>query len=72
MKPLQLGINQVNLEKALRRTMTKLPTQTPAPDNIAASKQLRDLLKRAKKEQDSLDDKFMSVDHMLIALFEEK
>jgi len=67
----KLGTNQVQLLGALRKTMGKLPTQTPAPENIAASKNLRELLKRAKKSQDDMGDKFMAVDHLIIALFGE-
>ena len=52
--------------------MGKLPTQSPAPENIAASKDLRNLLKRAKEVQDRMGDKFMAVDHLLISLCDEK
>jgi len=67
-----MGISQKNIEQALKRTMAKLPTQSPAPENIAASKNLRDFLKRAKGVEDEQGDKFMAVDHMLISLFDEK
>jgi ATP-dependent Clp protease ATP-binding subunit ClpB len=67
----KMGVNETQIAAGLRRVMGKLPTQTPAPENIAASKQLREFLKHAKEEQDGMGDKFMAVDHMFLALFRE-
>ena len=65
-----MNVSQKNVEQALKRVMNKLPSQTPAPENIAASKNLRDFLKRAKGIEEDMGDKFMAVDHMLISLFD--
>ena len=52
--------------------MSKLPTQHPAPENIAASKGLRDFLASSNKVQEKLGDKYMAVNHMLMACFDQR
>lgn len=68
---LQLGTNQLQLLAGLKKLFAKLPKQTPAPENIMASKGFREFLKRAKAIQDQSGDKFMALDNLLMACFDE-
>jgi len=68
----KVGANTGTVEAVLKKIMNKLPSQSPAPETIHASKQFKDFLKAADKHRLSNKESFMSVDHLLIATVDLK
>jgi ATP-dependent Clp protease ATP-binding subunit ClpB len=60
------------VERALRKRLVRLPTQDPAPDTISPNSQLIAVLNKADYLRKSKNDSHVAVDHLLLALVDDK
>ena len=61
-----------SIVRVLKRRLVKLPSISPAPDDVFASSELRKVLKQASKLQKSRKDSFLGVDVLLHAVLNDK
>lgn len=66
------GAEVKDIERALKRQLSRLPSQSPAPDSPAISSSMHQLLTDAKALQAKMKDSFLSVDHLLSACLHSK
>ena len=66
------GGDATAVSRGLQKRMVRLPSQTPAPDEPGASKQLQDVLKVADKIRSAQQDTHLAVDHLLLAALDDK
>jgi len=66
------GADIKDIDRALRRQLARLPSQSPAPDNPSISSSMHQLLKDAKDMQNKMKDGFLSIDHLLSACLHSK
>ena len=59
-------------ERGLRRLLQKLPSQTPVPPELHPSSSLLKILTAAREIQKKQNDSHMAVDHLLLALVNDK
>ncbi|XP_009613059.1 chaperone protein ClpB1-like [Nicotiana tomentosiformis] len=60
-----------SVERVLNQAMKKLPSQTPAPDEIPPSTSLIKVLRRAQSSQKSRGDSHLAVDQLILGLLED-
>ncbi|XP_016442542.2 chaperone protein ClpB1 [Nicotiana tabacum] len=60
-----------SVERVLNQAMKKLPSQTPAPDEIPPSTSLIKVLRRAQSSQKSCGDSHLAVDQLILGLLED-
>ncbi len=66
------GVNVSALREATDREIAKFPTQEGASGEPSYSRELNKVFDRAEKEAKELSDAYISTEHLLIALVEEK
>eukprot|EP00898_Chlorokybus_atmophyticus_P006352 jgi/Chlat1/6718/Chrsp50S06425 len=66
------GVDPLLVERALKKELVKLPVQEPPPDEIYPGRELTNVLKAAQKLQKKQGDSHTAVDHILLALYEDK
>jgi len=66
------GAEVKDIERALKRQLARLPSQSPAPDSPSISSSMHQLLTDAKALQAKMKDSFLSVDHLLSACLHSK
>ncbi|KAJ4461669.1 putative Chaperone protein ClpB1 [Paratrimastix pyriformis] len=66
------GANYLEIERALRRRMIALPQQTPVPEEIPLSSGSQRVLAKAEEIMKLNQETYLSVDHLLLALAEER
>ncbi|HEV8356452.1 MAG TPA: ATP-dependent chaperone ClpB [Gemmatimonadales bacterium] len=66
------GLNVAALREATERELAKLPTQQGAQGSESYSRELQRIFDRAEKEATALGDAYVSTEHLLIGLVEEK
>eukprot|EP00026_Physarum_polycephalum_P002157 Phypoly_transcript_02162.p1 GENE.Phypoly_transcript_02162~~Phypoly_transcript_02162.p1 ORF type:complete len:900 (+),score=200.10 Phypoly_transcript_02162:111-2810(+) len=59
-------------ERALRKLFVRIPVQDPPPTDVSASGTLMQVLRHAQQIQKKQGDSHLAVDHILLALAEEK
>ncbi|CZR66162.1 probable heat shock protein HSP104 (endopeptidase Clp ATP-binding chain HSP104) [Phialocephala subalpina] len=59
------------LQRALNRALVRLPSQTPAPEQISMAPAFTKVLRQAHELQKTQKDSFIAVDHLIIALSED-
>lgn len=57
-----------SLIRCLRRRLVRLPTISPAPDEVYPSKDFSAVLKKAQQDQKKRGDSYLGVDVLLLAL----
>lgn len=57
-----------SLMRCLRKRMVRLPTISPAPDEVYPSKEFSAVLKKAQQDQKKRGDTYLGVDVLLAAL----
>lgn len=63
----------INLaERALRKLFVRIPVQEPAPTDVSISQSFLHVLRNAQQLQKKQGDSHLAVDHILLALAEEK
>jgi ATP-dependent Clp protease ATP-binding subunit ClpB len=67
----KLGLNVTGLREATAREIARFPTQSGAVEPTLA-RELHRVFTRAEQEAKRLDDAYVSTEHLLIALVEEK
>lgn len=65
------GADPFRLEGALRDALRKIPTQSPAPDDVSLSSAASKLLKKAEELKTSQHDAYIAQDHLLLALLQD-
>ena len=60
------------VERALKRSVIKIPRQEPAPEVISPNRNFIQLLSRSQELQKQQEDTHLAVDHFITALFEQK
>lgn len=60
-----------SVERVFTQAMKKLPSQTPAPDEIPASTSLIKVIRRAQSAQKSRGDTHLAVDQLILGLLED-
>lgn len=60
-----------SVQRVLNQAMKKIPTQTPAPDEIPASTSLVKVIRRAQSAQKSRGDTHLAVDQLILGLLED-
>lgn len=58
-------------ERVFNQAMKKIPSQTPAPDEIPASTTLIKVIRRAQAAQKSRGDSHLAVDQLILGLLED-
>eukprot|EP01094_Clydonella_sp_ATCC50884_P019309 TRINITY_DN3737_c0_g1_i9.p2 TRINITY_DN3737_c0_g1~~TRINITY_DN3737_c0_g1_i9.p2 ORF type:complete len:568 (-),score=291.87 TRINITY_DN3737_c0_g1_i9:192-1895(-) len=66
------GGDAQKLRLALTNVVARVPSQDPAPDEIGASRQLVEVLSRAREYKKEQGDSHLAVDHLLRALVRDK
>jgi ATP-dependent Clp protease ATP-binding subunit ClpB len=66
------GVNVTGLVDAVERELAKFPSQTGAGAEPSLSRELNAVFDRAEREAKALGDAFVSTEHLLLALVEEK
>ncbi|KAF9939719.1 hypothetical protein BGZ65_009716 [Modicella reniformis] len=59
------------IERAFKKLLVRLPTQTPAPIDISFSPQGYQLLRKGQDNQKKQKDSYISVDHIILALVDD-
>ncbi|KAL8349603.1 hypothetical protein RB594_005905 [Gaeumannomyces avenae] len=59
------------LDRALKKTLVRLPSQDPPPDNVAMAPTFNSVLRKAMELQKVQKDSFIAVDHLIQALAED-
>lgn len=60
------------VQNALDKELSKLPSQSPAPDSVSIDSALAKVLKYGSKQRKAMSDSHMAVDHLVLALFTHK
>ncbi|KAK0592410.1 hypothetical protein LWI29_018637 [Acer saccharum] len=60
-----------SVEKVFKEAMKKIPSQTPAPDEIPASTTLIKVIRRAQAMQKARGDTHLAVDQLILGLLED-
>jgi len=66
------GVPISSVRTALEDLMRKLTVQRPPPDDIRANSKFMAVLRAAKKLQQKNGDSHITIDHLLLALYEDK
>jgi len=66
------GIDITVVRRSLQRQILKKPSQTPAPLEASPSSALTQLIQRATKAAKANGDALVALDHILIALYDDK
>ena len=67
-----MNLDPTSIIADLEAEMEKLPKVSGAADNMYSSRRLSQLLMRAEKIADEFKDEYVSVEHLYLALLEEK
>jgi ATP-dependent Clp protease ATP-binding subunit ClpB len=59
------------IERAFKKLLVRLPTQSPAPIDISMSPQAVQVLRKAQEHQKKQKDSYISVDHVILALMDD-
>ncbi|KAG0100845.1 hypothetical protein BGZ93_000032 [Podila epicladia] len=59
------------IERAFKKLLVRLPTQSPAPMDISFSPQAVQILRKAQEHQKKQKDSFISIDHVILALMDD-
>ncbi|TLD17956.1 uncharacterized protein PgNI_00868 [Pyricularia grisea] len=59
------------LDRALKKTLVRLPSQDPPPENVTMSPSFNTLIRKAMELQKVQKDSFIAVDHLISALAED-
>jgi len=65
-----LGDPQV-LDRTLKKSLVRLPSQDPPPENVTMSPSFSAVLKKANELQKTQKDTYIAVDHLITALAED-
>ncbi|PWN32440.1 P-loop containing nucleoside triphosphate hydrolase protein [Meira miltonrushii] len=65
------GADSFKLENSLREALRKIPSQSPAPDEVSLSSAASKLLKKAEDLKTSQHDAYIAQDHLLLALMDD-
>ncbi|KAI0512671.1 putative heat shock protein [Xylaria bambusicola] len=57
--------------RALKKTLVRLPSQNPPPENISMSQSFNTVLRKANELQKTQKDSYIAVDHLISALSED-
>lgn len=66
------GADPNKLDLLLQEKLSKLPSQSPSPSSIPPSNSFMSVLQDAKKIQESRQDSHLALDHLLLALSNDK
>ncbi|KAJ4424281.1 Heat shock protein hsp98 [Gnomoniopsis sp. IMI 355080] len=58
-------------DRALKKTLVRLPSQDPPPDNVSMAPTFNGILRKAMELQKVQKDSFIAVDHLITALAED-
>ncbi|WYZ40089.1 hypothetical protein EsH8_IV_000430 [Colletotrichum jinshuiense] len=60
-----------SFDRALKKTLVRLPSQDPPPDQVSVAPTFHAVLRKAQELQKSQKDSFIAVDHLIQALAED-
>ncbi|KAI1180192.1 putative heat shock protein [Nemania sp. FL0916] len=58
-------------DRALKKTLVRLPSQDPPPENVAMAPSFNTILRKANEMQKTQKDTYIAVDHLINALSED-
>ncbi|KAI0902224.1 heat shock protein [Annulohypoxylon nitens] len=58
-------------DRALKKTLVRLPSQDPPPDTVSMSPNFHTILRKAQELQKTQKDTYIAVDHLITALAED-
>ncbi|KAI0383030.1 heat shock protein [Hypomontagnella monticulosa] len=58
-------------DRALKKTLVRLPSQDPPPENVSMSPSFSNVLRKAQDMQKTQKDTYIAVDHLITALAED-
>ncbi|KAI0013712.1 heat shock protein [Xylariaceae sp. FL0662B] len=58
-------------DRALKKTLVRLPSQDPPPENVSMSPSFSTVLRKAQELQKTQKDSYVAVDHLITALAED-
>ncbi|KAG0252493.1 hypothetical protein BG011_006941 [Mortierella polycephala] len=59
------------IERAFKKLIVRLPTQSPAPVDISFSPQAIQILRKAQEHQKKQKDSYISIDHVILAIMDD-
>ncbi|KAK5989108.1 Heat shock protein hsp98 [Cladobotryum mycophilum] len=59
------------LDRALKKTLVRLPSQDPPPEQVSLSPSFHSVLRKAQEMQRTQKDSFIAVDHLITALADD-
>ncbi|HXE58784.1 MAG TPA: ATP-dependent chaperone ClpB [Gemmatimonadales bacterium] len=68
----KVGANVTGLRAAVEREIGRFPTQAGEGVEPSLSRELNRVFERAEREAEAMDDAFVSTEHLLLALLEER
>ncbi|KAJ3109095.1 hypothetical protein HDU97_009213 [Phlyctochytrium planicorne] len=69
---LKAGADPVAVERRFKSALVKLPSQTPAPDEVSFSSSLLKVLRASDEVRKRQKDSHIAVDHILLALWDDR
>lgn len=64
----RIGADQLGLERAIKKSVVRLPKQEPVPDTITPSRSFLVWLQKSQELQKAQGDSHVAIDHMILAL----
>ncbi|HET9275513.1 MAG TPA: Clp protease N-terminal domain-containing protein, partial [Gemmatimonadales bacterium] len=68
----KVGVNVTGLREAVQRELDRFPRQEGGEGTVTYSREVHRVFDRAESEARSLEDAYVSTEHLLVALVEEK
>ncbi|KAH7883580.1 P-loop containing nucleoside triphosphate hydrolase protein [Phlebopus sp. FC_14] len=65
------GGDPVVVKRGLQKLIVRLPSQTPAPDDVTLSAAAARVLREAQEQQKNMHDSYIAQDHVLLALIKD-
>ncbi|ORY90575.1 putative HSP100 protein [Syncephalastrum racemosum] len=65
------GVEPAAIERGYKKLLVKLPSQDPPPNQITMSPALAKVLRQAESIMKNQKDSFISVDHIILALYDD-
>jgi ATP-dependent Clp protease ATP-binding subunit ClpA len=65
------GGDPISISRALQKLIVRLPSQSPAPDDVTLSSAAIKVLHEAQEQQKNMHDSYLAQDHLLLALIKD-
>ena len=66
-----IHLHQTPVTRGLQKLIVRLPSQSPAPDDVTFSSAAIKVLHEAQEQQKNMHDSYLAQDHLLLALIKD-